>query len=91
MGVARGPFAAKVDLGDADAGKAPGISSFSCSDASLAGTVRGVRAIGASWDNETRCGVVEFWLRRRAELRRAMAATALRSYQGRRQVSGARV
>lgn len=61
---------------EAEEGNAPGISSPSSSAESkddLAGRVCGVRVGGgASWASETRLGVVADWLRRRAELRRAM-------------------
>ena len=66
-------FAVSQEGGDTERGNAPGISSLSSKAESLTGSVRGVRP-GASCDNETRFGVDEFLLRRRAELRLAMAA-----------------
>lgn len=75
VGVAAARRSARLARGEADRGKVPGISSSSCRDASFAGTVRGVRVVGGSWDRETLFGVEELRSRRRAELRRAMAAT----------------
>jgi hypothetical protein len=60
-----------LGAGEAEFGKAPGISSLSGRDKSLTGAVRGVR-MGASCDKDTRFGVDEFLLRIRAELRRAI-------------------
>ena len=55
-----------LEGGEAERGKAPGISSSSSRAASLTGAVRGVRP------GETRFGVDESLPRRRAELRLAM-------------------
>lgn len=61
-----------ISDGDSDCGNAPGIdSSLSCREESLAGRVLGVRVMGASWERETRLGVVER-SRRRALDRRAI-------------------
>lgn len=67
-----------VSSTDGESGNAPGISSLSCSEASFEGTVRGVLVEGASWDSDTRLGVVDALSRRRAELRRAMGRVSLR-------------
>lgn len=64
--------------GEAEDGKAPGISSLSFRAVSLTGAVRGV-AGWASCESDTRLGVDEFLLRRRAELRLAMLSVVLHS------------
>lgn len=62
-----------INEGETDWGNAPGIiSSLSWRDVSLAGSVLGVRVGAASWERDTRLGVVER-SRRRALERRAMA------------------
>ena len=66
--------------GEAELGKAPGMSPSSRSVESLTGAVLGVR-FTASCESETLFGVDEFLLLRRALLRRAMSPKASRASQ----------